>query len=101
MSALLPSNAGRRGRPFDDARKVAEAVIYRYGTGISWRRDLPRSEFEPWQAAWKRTSDCRRKRGPSPGMCLLGRADAAGLIDWRWPSTACLAKGALHARCEG
>ncbi|WP_433348964.1 transposase [Micromonospora sp. CA-111912] len=38
--ALLPSNIGRRGRPWADHRRVVEAIVYRYRTGIPWR-DLP------------------------------------------------------------
>lgn len=53
ISGLLPSNEGRRGHPFGDDRRVVEGIIYRYRTGVPWR-DLPRSEFGPWQTVWKR-----------------------------------------------
>ncbi len=53
IAGLLPSNTGRRGRPFADSRRVVEGIIYRYRTGIPWR-DLPREVFRPWQTAWKR-----------------------------------------------
>ena len=48
----LPSNAGRRGRPWRDHRQTLEAIIWRYRTGCPWR-DLP-AEFGPWQTLWKR-----------------------------------------------
>lgn len=48
IEALLPSDEGRRGRPFEDSRKVVEAMILRARTGIPWR-DLPRGQFGPWQ----------------------------------------------------
>ena len=48
IEPLLPSNAGRRGHPFEDNRRVVEGIVYRYRTGIPWR-DLPRGEFGPWQ----------------------------------------------------
>lgn len=50
--ALLPSSAGRQGRPFRDDRRVVEGVNYRYRCGIAWR-DVP-TEFGPWQMMWKR-----------------------------------------------
>ena len=53
IEPLLPSNAGRRGRPFGDDRKVVEGIVYRYRTGIPWR-DLAREVFGPGQTVWKR-----------------------------------------------
>lgn len=48
IEPLLPSNAGKVGRPFGDHRTVVGGIIYRYRTGIPWR-DLPREQFGPWQ----------------------------------------------------
>jgi AcrR family transcriptional regulator len=48
----LPSDAGRRGRPWRDHRQTLEAILWRYRTGCPWR-DLP-AEFGPWQTLWKR-----------------------------------------------
>lgn len=82
IEPLLPSNAGRRGRPFGDNRRVVEGIAYRYRTGIPWR-DLPREEFGPWKTVWK-----RHRRYAEDGTWdrvlarLLGEADAAGKIDW-------------------
>ena len=59
ISGLLPSNEGRRGHPFGDDRRVVEGIIYRYRTGVPWR-DLPRSEFGPWQTGGT-TSPLRRR----------------------------------------
>lgn len=53
IEPVLPSNVGRRGRPFGDNRRVVEGIIYRYRTGVPWR-DLPREEFGPWKTVWKR-----------------------------------------------
>lgn len=44
---LLPSGAGRRGRPWADRRRIIEAVVYRCRTGIPWR-DLP-AGFGAWK----------------------------------------------------
>lgn len=53
IEPLLPSNAGRRGRPFGENRRVLEGIVHRYRTGVAWR-DLPRTEFGAWQTVWKR-----------------------------------------------
>lgn len=51
---MLPRPNGRRGRPFSDARRMVEASIYRYRTGIAWRN--PPEVFGPWQTVctWHR-----------------------------------------------
>ncbi|GAA4372327.1 hypothetical protein GCM10023152_13340 [Agromyces bauzanensis] len=53
LEPLLPSNAGRRGHPFREDRRVVDGIIYRSRTRIAWR-DLPRELFGPWQTVWKR-----------------------------------------------
>lgn len=52
VEPLLPSAAGRRGRPWADHRLMLEGICWRYRTGSPWR-DLPQ-EFGPWQTVWKR-----------------------------------------------
>lgn len=47
IGPMLPSSAGRQGRPFRNNRRVVEGIIYRYRTGIA-SRDLPDC-FGPWQ----------------------------------------------------
>lgn len=82
MEPLLPSNTGRRGRPFRDNRLIVEGIIYRYRTGIPWR-DLP-ERYGPWQTVWK-----RHNRYSADGTWdrvlawLLAEADADGAIDWQ------------------
>lgn len=81
VDPLLPSNEGRKGRPFEDNRRVVEGIVYRYRTGIPWQ-DLP-ERFGPWQTVWK-----RHRRYAVDGtwdrvlMQILAEADAAGDIDW-------------------
>ena len=76
VDPLLPSNEGRKGRPFEDNRRVVEGIVYRYRTGIPWR-DLP-ERFGPWQTVWK-----RHRRYAVDGtwdrvlMQILAEADAA------------------------
>lgn len=41
IEPLMPSSAGRPGRPFQDHRRVVEGIVYRYRAGIPWR-DLGR-----------------------------------------------------------
>lgn len=81
IQLLLPSSAGRRGRPFRDDRRVVEGIIYRYRCGIAWR-DVP-AEFGPWQTIWKRH---RRYSGDGTWdsilAALLTVADAQGEVDW-------------------
>jgi len=81
IQPLLPSSAGRRGRPFRDDRRVVEGIIYRYRCGIAWR-DVP-CEFGPWQTVWKRH---RRYSGDGTWdrilAALLRVADSQGEVDW-------------------
>ncbi|MEU9315012.1 IS5 family transposase [Streptomyces sp. NPDC048295] len=79
---LLPSSTGRRGRPWADHRRIVEAIVYQYRTGIS-RQDLP-AGFGSWRTLW-----ARHRRWAADGTwdrvlgVLLARADDDGLIDWR------------------
>jgi putative transposase len=52
IEPVLPRSAGRRGRPWNDHRRMLEAIAWRFRTGSPWR-DLP-EEFGPWQSAWER-----------------------------------------------
>lgn len=58
IRALLPSEKGRRGRPWKyPAREIWNAIFYQARAGSSWRmlpHDLP-----PWTAVW---FHCRRWR---------------------------------------
>lgn len=81
IEPLMPLPSAGGGRPFVDHRRVVEAIIFRYRTGVPWR-DLPAS-FGPWQTAWK-----RHKRFSADGTwdrihaALLAHADEASLVDW-------------------
>lgn len=52
LEPVLPSGAGRQGRPWRDHRWVLEGICWRFRTGAPWR-DVP-AEFGPWQTLWKR-----------------------------------------------
>ena len=94
---LLPSNEGRKGRPFEDNRRVVEGIVYRYRTGIPWR-DLPREEYGPWQTVWK-----RHRRYAEDGTWdrvlaqILAEADAQGKIEWGVSVDATIARAHQHA----
>ncbi|MGJ0184249.1 transposase [Corynebacterium glyciniphilum] len=78
ITPLLPSSAGRRGRPFHNNRSAVEGIIHRFRAGIAWR-DLP-DYFGPWQTVWKRhrryvtdgTGDGGARQGSSPMPMLPG-----------------------------
>ncbi|WP_440588573.1 IS5 family transposase [Brevibacterium permense] len=82
MEPLLPSDVGKRARPYENNRRIVEGNVYRYRAGIAWR-DLPREQFGPWQTVWK-----RHRRYAADGTWdrvvaqVLSDADAAGDIDW-------------------
>jgi len=52
VESLMPSDEGKRGRPFAEHRLVLEGIAWRFRTGSPWR-DLP-ADFGPWQTVWKR-----------------------------------------------
>lgn len=52
VERVMPSSAGRRGRPWNDHRRTLEGIAWRYRTGSPWR-DLP-VEFGAWQSVWER-----------------------------------------------
>jgi transposase len=74
-----------------------EGIIYRYRTGVPWR-DLPRSEFGPWQTVWK-----RHRRYAADGtwdrvlVNLLAMADADGQLDWTVSVDATINRAHQHA----
>jgi transposase len=104
VEPLMPVASVRGGRPFREHRRVLEAIIWRYRTGVPWR-DLP-AEFGPWQTAWK-----RHKRFSSDGTwdrihaALLAEADAAGAVDWMVSVDSTINRAHQHAttfsRVEG
>jgi len=52
LETVMPQDAGRRGRPWNDHRTTLEGIIWRFRTGSPWR-DLP-VEFGPYQSVWER-----------------------------------------------
>lgn len=52
LEPVMPQDAGRRGRPWNDHRATLEAIIWRFRTGSPWR-DLP-DAFGAYQSVWQR-----------------------------------------------
>ncbi len=52
IGPMLPSGAGRPGRPWKDHRRALEGIAWRFRTGVPWR-DGP-AVFGPWQSLWYR-----------------------------------------------
>ena len=52
LETVMPQDAGRRGRPWNDHRTTLEGIIWRFRTGSPWR-DLPET-FGPYQSVWQR-----------------------------------------------
>jgi len=48
LESVMPLDAGRRGRPWNDHRTTLEGIIWRFRTGSPWR-DLPET-FGPYQS---------------------------------------------------
>ncbi|WP_094393466.1 IS5 family transposase [Kocuria varians] len=94
---LLPTNCGRRGRPFSNSRMIVNGIIYRYRTGIPWR-DLPRERYGPWQTVWKRhRSYARRGVWDCVLSQVVAQADSAGKVDWTVSIDATINRAHQHA----
>ena len=104
IEPLMPAPSVFGGRPFQDHRRVIEAIIFRYRTGVPWR-DLPPG-FGPWQTAWK-----RHRRFSTDGTWdkvharLVAEAAAAGEVDWALSVDSTINRAHQHAttfaRAEG
>lgn len=96
IEGFLPGPTGQKGRPFSDARRMVEGIVYRYRTGIAWR-DLP-PVFGPWQTVW-----AWHRRMAVDGTWdrvldrLAAKADRAGAIDWSLSVDSTIARAHQHA----
>lgn len=52
IEPVMPTDTGRRGRPWNDHRHTLEGIIWRFRTGSPWR-DLP-EHFGAWQSVAER-----------------------------------------------
>ena len=81
LGPLLPSNAGRRGRPYAlDHRVTLDGILWVLQTGAAWR-DLP-ARYGDWRSVFDRFNRWRKKGVWDAILAALQRqADAAGDID--------------------
>ena len=59
IEALLPRN-GRRGRRWQDHRRMIDGMLWVHASGASWR-ELPEEEFGPWQTVYYRYNRWRKE----------------------------------------
>lgn len=52
IEPVMPQDAGRPGRPWNDHRITLEGIIWRFRVGSPWR-DVP-GAFGPYQSVWQR-----------------------------------------------
>lgn len=52
LEPVMPQDAGRRGRPWNDHRTTLEGIAWRFRTGSPWR-DVP-AVFGAYQSVWQR-----------------------------------------------
>jgi transposase len=52
LEPVMPQDAGRPGRPWNDHRTTLEGIVWRFRTGSPWR-DLP-DAFGAYQSVWQR-----------------------------------------------
>ncbi len=81
LEPLLPTSAGRRGRPYQDHRRVLNGILWIDRTGAPWR-DLP-ERYGPWQTCYDRFVRWRRGGVWKKVLrALQSRADAEGKLVW-------------------
>ncbi len=101
IADLFPSNAGKRGAPFKDHRRMFDGMLWVLCSGAPWR-DLP-ARYGAWKSVYGRFNRYRRDGTFARVLARLHlRLDGAGLIDlglWEVDSTAVRAhKSAAGAR---
>ena len=81
LEPLLPRSTGKRGRPFQDHRRVIKGILWVVRTGAPWR-DLP-ERYGSWKTChsrlttWMRTGLWTRLL-----QALQGQAEAGGDVEW-------------------
>lgn len=78
IEPVMPSSAGRRGRPWNDHRATLEAIAWRFRTGAPWR-DVP-PELGAWQSIWERHQRWSTD-GTYEAMFAAVRAHGGGVED--------------------
>lgn len=82
LEPLLPSNQGKRGRPFGDHRKMINGMLWVLRTGAPWR-DMP-ERYGSWHSVhsrflrWSKAGVFQRIEA-----ALIAEEDAKGTVDWK------------------
>jgi transposase len=81
LRPLLPSNDGKRGRPYSlDHRRTLDGILWVLHTGAPWR-DLP-ARYGDWRSVFDRFNRWRKSGVWDAVLAALQRqTDAAGGID--------------------
>lgn len=81
LHPLLPSNQGKRGRPYTlDHRRTLDGILWVLHTGAPWR-DLP-TRYGDWRSVFDRFNRWRKSGVWDTVLAALQRqADDAGQID--------------------
>ena len=81
LEPLLPTSAGKRGRPYGEHRRIVNGILWMARTGAPWR-DLP-ERYGPWQTCYDRFVRWRRTGVWMKVLRRLqGRAEEAGKLVW-------------------
>jgi transposase len=95
IEPLLPKN-GRRGKQWQDHRRVINGILWKLRTGAPWR-DLP-ERYGPWQTCYDRFARWRRD---GTWDRLLAHAqtesDAIGEVVWEVSVDSTIARAHQHA----
>jgi transposase len=94
IEPLLPKN-GRRGKQWQDHRRVINGILWKLRTGAPWR-DLP-ERYGPWQTCYDRFARWRRD---GTWDRLLAHAqtesDAIGEVVWEVSVDSTIARAHQH-----
>lgn len=81
LEPLLPSNEGKKGRPYNDHRRMLNGMLWVLRTGAPWR-DMP-ERYGSWHTVysrfwrWSQTGVFQQIEA-----ALMAEEDAKGTIDW-------------------
>jgi transposase len=95
IEPLLPKN-GRRGKQWQDHRRVINGILWKLRTGAPWR-DLP-ERYGPWQTCYDRFA--RWQRDGTWDRLLTHtqtKSDAIGDIVWEVSVDSTIARAHQHA----
>jgi len=95
IEPLLPKN-GRRGKQWQDHRRVINGILWKLRTGAPWR-DLP-SRYGPWQTCYDRF--VRWQRDDTWDRLLAHaqtKSDAVGEVEWEVSVDSTVARAHQHA----